>query len=220
MKTKTRDPRKVVTGRARSTYMQTNDLRQRGENIKEDTPKTATTAILIPKKDKAKVKAIKKAIDAASRDKFGKIVVEMGDDGYPLMDGDKALRKGKKAGNEYADHYYLNARTFEKLPGLVDADNVPVDDPEERAEMCVSGYYFKFSLLFKGFEYSGKKVRCELLNMMFLEEGPRLDGAVAAEDEDWSSDDYDDDDHDDDDDDEDEDSSRTSRKRKRRRNRD
>lgn len=183
------DPCRVVTGKARSTYMQVTKLEQRGDEITPETPKTASVCILIPKRDKATVRKLRKAIEAASKKKFGKVVVKEGRDGYPLHDGDEALEAGDKTGKEYEKHYYVNARTYEKLPGLVDADGDLIEDPEERADICVSGYYFKFSLTFKGYERSGKKVRCELNNIMFVEEGERLDGGVSADQESWGDED-------------------------------
>ena len=223
---------RVVTGPCRSTHMYVNRLENRSD--KPDAPKTCKSGVLIPKKDKKTISAIRKAIDAASKAKFGKVIVREGRDGYPLRDIDDERKHGDlpdSLGDAPDNHYFLNSKSY-KIPGLVDRDGMKIEDPEEREELCVSGYHYNFSLNFKGFDQEGNRgVRVELCNMRFLKEDERFDGGVKAEDEDWGDaeddqidfDDDDeprsrrrvsrDDDYDDEDDDDEPRSRRSARKR-------
>lgn len=189
-----------------------------GKTTTEDY-KTCGCRVLIPKKDRALEKRIRAAIKAACIKKFGKMIVREGRDGYPLLDGDEALNddlEGKK-GPEFKKHFYINCKSFNRLPGLVDADGDVVEDPEEKADLCVSGWYYKFSLTFKGSDKGTNRVRCEINNLMFVKEGERLDGGIAADAEDWGSmEDEDEDDFDGHDEDEDEDEDEVDTPRRRR----
>jgi len=176
------DAIKVITEKCRSSYMFVNKLEEDDNNIKK-----CKTAILIPKKNKKTIKAIQKAIEAASQKKFGKKAVKNSSKwSYPLRDGDAELESGElevENPRDYEDHYFLSATAY-KIPQLVDRTNTKVEDFEEREEMCVSGNHFKFSITFKGFEVDGNKgVRALLNNIMFWEEGERLDGGKNAEDD-------------------------------------
>lgn len=194
----TKDPCRVVIP-GRGLYMpqvlRLEDPKDEDGKVVTRDYKTAGCRILVSKRDKETVRKIKNAIVAASKKKFGKMIVREGRPGYPLLDGDEALADdmdGKK-GDEFKRHYYLNCKSFNKLPGLVDADGELVEDHEEKAHLCVSGYYFKFSITFKGSDTKTNRVRCELNNIMFVKEGQRLDGGVAADAEDWgttNADDY------------------------------
>ncbi|MCH8821309.1 DUF2815 family protein [Patescibacteria group bacterium] len=204
------NPAKVITGKCRSTFMFTEELRP--DEKYPDRAHRCSTGILISKKDKNTIKAIEKAIKAAAIKKFGAdIKVKSRKFDYPLHDGDEALEDGDRDGEEYKNHYYLNAKAY-KIPGLVDTDaqKVPFD---EREEYINSGNYYYFSIVFKGFDVDGNKgVRVEINNMMFIKEGESLDGRASAED-DFSS--YGGGDDDDEDDEEEKTSRRSKRKGKR-----
>lgn len=181
---------KVVTKKARSSYMYVNKLEQRGKKITPDTAKTCRTTILIPNSDKATLNAIHAAIEAASNKSFSKVIVKPGKDGYPLRNANEEIDDetlDEELHEIYRDHHFFSATSY-KIPGLVDKEGSRIDDPDEREEVCVSGNYFNFSVTFKGYDNESRGVRAILNNMRFLEEGERLDGGVSAENEDWDSD--------------------------------
>lgn len=191
---------RVITGKARSTFMFCGKLEQRGKKITENTPRTVKTCILIPKKDKRTYKKIIAAMKAALKKKnlperYAKVSKNVGKDGCCLRDVDYEREEGTlpaSMADAPANHYFLNATGY-KLPGLIDEDGDPVDvsDTEQRDEMLVSGYYFKFSITFKGYSNDQDGVSAELNNLLFKGEGERLDGGVKAEDEEWGDDDDD-----------------------------
>ena len=198
------NPCRVVVKNVRSSYMRCVEL-----YIPEKSDiKVCTTGILISKKDKATIKQIRAAIEAAQMKKFNKTFSPKSNKyNYPLRDGDAELKEGDKEGEEYKGQYFIATAKCYKVPQLVDRSKTRVEDPEEREEILVSGNYFHMSLTFKGFkgdENSG--VRCELNNLMFAKEGDRLDGGKSAEqdfediDAEASDDEEDSDDWDDEDD--------------------
>jgi len=188
-----KNPQKVMTGVVRSSFMFVNKLEEDDKgNMK------CGSMFIIPKKDKKTVGKCEKAIDAASQKKFGKKAVKNSRNwSYPLRDGDKEAKDGSLP--ESVDPktvkgcYFINTNAY-KLPGLVDEDNEVVEDFEDREKMLMSGFYFKVSITFKGFDNESKGVRVEINNLMFIKEGERLDGGVAADSEDWGDDDNDPDD--------------------------
>lgn len=176
--TKGKTDTRVKTGVCRSSYMFCNRL-----ETDEHGNKKCRTAILIPKKDTKTVKAIEAAIKAAATEKFGNdINVKSRKFKYPLRDGDAELADGDITGDHMKDHYFINATGY-KLPGVVDEDLNPIDDPEELEDILVSGYYFRFSITMKAFDNESRGVRAVLNNIMFVKEGDRLDGGVSAEDD-------------------------------------
>ncbi len=179
-----KDPTRVVTGVCRSSFMFVNQL-----EADDNGNKKCRTQIIIKKSDKATIAKLDKAINAASMKKFGKKAAKNSRSfGYPLRDADKEIKDGTFEPADpkvYKNCYFMNTTAY-KLPGLVDQDNELIEDPDERAEMAVSGFYFRFSVTMKGYDKDGNKgVRAELNNMMFIKEGERLDGGVAADSEDW-----------------------------------
>ena len=173
-----KDPSRVVVLKVRSSYMRCVELYE-----DDNENKICTTGVLISKKDKTGIKAIRVAIDAAAKKKFNKTFKpDSRKYSYPLRDGDVELEEGDKEGEEYKGHYFIATAKCYKVPQLVDQSKTRVEDQEEREEMLVSGNYFNMSLTFKGFE--GKEnsgVRCQLNNLMFAGEGERLDGGKSAE---------------------------------------
>ena len=205
-----KDPCKVITGKSRSTMMFINSLSDADKNGADQTPQ-CSTGILIPKKDKKTIGDIKKAIDAACRKKgiknIGKTTKKFW---YPLIDSEQAIADGEFEPDDpsiYKGMYFLRAKAY-SLPGLVDANNELIEDIDDRKDMCVSGYYFRFSITFKGFDNESTGAWCQLNNVMFLEEGERLDGGARADKDFEEYSEYDDE-YDDEDDDEDDDDSRS-----------
>ena len=175
---------KVVTSVVRSSHMYLNKLEEDDKGTKK-----CRSQFIIPKKDKRTIAKIEKAIEAASQKKFGKKALKNSKAfGYPLRDGDKEAKEGSLPESmnpkDVKGCYFVNSSAF-KLPQLVDADNEKVEDIEDREAMLLSGFYFKVSLTFKGYDNESKGVRAELNNVMFVKEGDRLDGGMDAENEDW-----------------------------------
>jgi len=193
MSTIKKNPYKVLTGVVRSSFMFLNSLEPDDKGNKK-----CKSMFIIPKKDKTTITKMEKAIDAASQKKFGsKAKRNSRAFGYPLRDGDKEIKDGTLPDSidpkTVKGCYFVNTNAY-KLPGLVDADNEVIDDKDEREDMLVPGYYFKVSITFKGYDTDSKGVRAELNNVMFIKEGERLDGGVAADSEDWEGDGADQDD--------------------------
>lgn len=182
------NPAKIVTGVVRASFMRCTKLEEDDKGNKK-----CGSMFIIPKKDKRTIAKAEKAIEAASQKKFGKKAVKNSRNwSYPLRDGDKEAKDGSLPESvdpkTVKNCYFINTNAY-KLPGLVDEDNEVVEDFEDREKMLMSGYYFKVSVTFKGFDNESKGVRVEINNLMFVKEGERLDGGVAADSEDWGDDD-------------------------------
>ena len=182
------DPKKVITGICRSTFMRV--LALTGTKMDPD-KKQCGTAIIIDKSDKKTVKAIKKAITAACHEKFGSDFDAFKSKKLknPLKDGDELLEDpDNKIGREIEGAYLINAKSF-NLPQVVNKYANPITDRDELQEICVSGYYFRFSLYFKASEFEldeGGKIKCVncyLNNLMFVKEGEALSGGSSAKDD-------------------------------------
>jgi len=192
---------RVITGKARSSYMRVLKLEE-----DDNGNKICSTSIFIPKKDKKTVRAIKDAINAAARKKLGSDVDIFKSKKLrnPLHDGDELIEDPESSiGKEAKGCYVMTAKAY-KIPQVVNRQNERITDFDELEEICVSGFYFYFSLTLKGFDVEtpqgrARGVRCLLNNLMFIGEGERLDGGKSAEDDfaDFAIDDDDDDDDDD-----------------------
>lgn len=161
---------KVVTGKVRFSYLHVFEPFA----VDEGQEKKYSVSLIIPKKDKATLAKIEKAIDAAKeagKAKFGgKIPAALK---LPLRDGD-IERPDDEA---YEDSFFLNANARTK-PGLVDKALNPIMDQEE----LYSGCYGRASITFYAFNTSGNKgIACGLNNLMKLEEGENLGGRQSAE---------------------------------------
>lgn len=92
----------------------------------------------------------------------------------PLRDGDE-----ERDNAEYENTFFLNGGNKNK-PGIVDRNVQPIQSEEE----FYSGCYARASLSFYGYDVKGNKgVGTGLNNLMFWEDGERLDGSVKAEDD-------------------------------------
>lgn len=92
----------------------------------------------------------------------------------PMRDGDE-----ERDGKEYEKAIFLNAGSKNK-PGIVDRALNPIMDKDE----FYSGCYARASLTFYPYDTSGNKgVGTGLNNLLFWDDGDRLDGSVKAEDD-------------------------------------
>jgi len=195
-KKKSAIPTKVIIGPCRGSYMFLNELTYDKEDEKKEGPKKCNATIIVRKKDKKLVKKIKIAIKKAAKLKHGENVkVKSKNFKYPLRNADKEMEEGDiPFSKDLVGCYFIKTSAY-KLPGLVDQFNTPIEDREDREQLLVSGFYYIWSVTFKGFNKKSNGVRAELNNLMFKKEGPRLDGGMAAEDEfgDFAEDDEDED---------------------------
>lgn len=107
-------------------------------------------AILIPKSDKATVKAIQAAIDAAAeRDKGkwdGKIPKNLRS---PLRDGDE--ERDLDENPEYEGMYFMNVKS-NRRPGVVNRKMEPLDE-----EDVYAGMYVRVAIDAFGYNFNGNK---------------------------------------------------------------
>ncbi len=163
------DSTKVVTGKVRFSYCHIFTPKA----LDDGDPKYSVS-ILISKKDKKTLDAIKKAIVAAKTEgknsRFGgKIPVNLK---LPLRDGDV----DKPEDPAYAGCMFVNA-TSKRRPGIIDAEMNDIIDPED----VVSGDYGRVSINFYPFAVTGNKgVAAGLNNVQFLEKGEPLSGGTSA----------------------------------------
>ena len=165
---------KVVTGKVRLSYANLFEARssEEGQEAKY------SVSLLIPKKDKATVEAIQKAIAEVIRtEKDAKFGGKEKGLKLPLRDGDT-----ERDGEEYAGHWFLNASSKTK-PLILDEDKNPVLDARE----VYSGCFARASINLYGFNAKGNKgVGAGLNAIQKLEDGEPLGStyteATALED--------------------------------------
>jgi hypothetical protein len=170
METKTDQPTRVITGVVRLSYAHLFSPKA----VDDGDEKKYSTAILIPKTDKATIKAILAAQDAAAQagktSTFGgKIPANLK---LPLRDGDE-----EKADDEaYAGHYFLNC-SCKRKPGIVDRAKKEITDEDE----VYSGCYARVSLNFFAFKTKGNVgVGAGLNNVMKWADGEAFSGVKSA----------------------------------------
>ncbi len=162
-----------------------------------------SVSVIIPKSDKAMIKKINTAINAAKKEGIaskwnGKLP--------PASKLDLCLRDGdeeKPDDEAYADSMYLNAKSASKC-GLVNSRKEEIIDAEE----FKSGDYGRLTVNFYPYSVSGSKgVAAGLDNIQKLQDGEALGGSRKSafddfdDDEDYDGDGLGGDDDDDDDDD-------------------
>ena len=176
---------KVITNKVRFSYV--NIFRSRA--FREGQDAKYSICLLIPKKDKATLAKIKKAIDDAIEEGIssrwgGKRPKTLH---LPLRDGDE--ERADEA-PEYEGMYFLNANSNQK-PGIVDKDLNEILDPDE----VYSGCWGRASINFYAFNTNGNKgVGVGLNNIQKLKDGERLGGARASAESDFGDDFEDDED--------------------------
>ena len=176
MSTSNTNPRKVVTGVVRFSYLHI----WKPSTINEgDTPKYSAT-LIIPKSDKATVDAINHVIQLAKEEgksKWGgKIPAKMDS---PLRDGDEE-RPDDPA---YANAYFINPKSTTQ-PGIVDAKAQPIMDQDE----IYSGAYGRASITAYPYDAKGNKgVAFYLNNIMKVKDGEPLGGAKSKPEDDFAA---------------------------------
>ena len=162
---------KVITGKVRFSYV--NIFKSRAFQAGQDAK--YSVCLLIPKEDKATIKKIKAAIDAAVQDGIsskwgGKKPANLK---QPLRDGD-AERADEAP--EYEGMYFLNCNSTQK-PGIVDKDLNEILDPDE----VYSGCWGRASINFFPFNTNGNRgVACGLGNIQKVRDGEPLGGRTNA----------------------------------------
>lgn len=166
---------KVVTGKVRLSYCHVFEP-QAAEG--SETPKYSTV-LMIPKSDKATMKKLRAAEQAAAEagknSKFGgKIPSNLKS---IIHDGDEEADLDKNP--EYENHWYMSVSSKTR-PGVVDRDLNPILDSTD----VYSGCYVRASINAYAYEYKGKKgVSFGLNHIQKLADGDFLGGRSRAEDD-------------------------------------
>jgi hypothetical protein len=163
---------KLVTGKVRLSYVNIFTPTAMNES---QAPKYSL-CILIPKSDKDTINKINAAIEEVK--KIG-AALWGGTAPFnlktPLRDGDLERPNYE----EYAGHYFINARTTRK-PGIFDINRNEIADPTE----VYSGCYGRVSLDFYAYNRAGNKgVGVGLNSVMKLEDGEPLGGVRRSADD-------------------------------------
>ena len=139
-----------------------------------------SVSLIIPKNDKATLDKINKAMRAAYDEGQntlkgnGKTVPSFESLDLPLRDGDA---KGDPA---YENAFYLNAKNYQRAPGIVDVNKQPILDHAE----VYSGVYGRACISFYCYNKSGNKgIGVSLLHLQKGRDGEPLGGVTRAEDE-------------------------------------
>lgn len=179
---------KVVTGKVRLSYVH---LFEPWSNDPDQTPKYSTV-LLIPKSDKATIKKLRAAqqaaLEAGKDSRFGGKLPKNWKD--TIHDGDEEADLDNNP--EYEGHLYMTVSSKTK-PGIVDRDVDPILDSTE----VYSGCYARVSINAFPYSTSGNKgVSFGLNHVQKLADGDFLGGRSRAEDDfdSVSGDDEDDDD--------------------------
>jgi len=169
--TTTTQPTMITTNLVRFSYLKV----FKAESIEGSDPKFST-AILIPKSDKAGVLKIQNAIKAAiEAGKTTKFAGKTGGLKLPLRDGDTE----KPDDTTYAGMYFLNASAKTK-PGIVDKDVQEILDPTA----VKSGDWGKVNLTFYAFNTNGNKgIAAGLNHLQKIKDGEALGGPRVSADE-------------------------------------
>lgn len=169
--TKAPNPYKVVTGKARLSYVQVFQLNDDGKY---------SLAVLIPKTDTATVAKINAVIEKLKLDPKaqqtwgGKFLANYKS---PLRDGD--TERDTDASPEYKGHWFLNASTKSK-PDVVDQNVQPILSQDE----LYSGCYGRVSINFYAFnQEGGKGIAAGLNNVQKMADGERLGGRSSADED-------------------------------------
>jgi hypothetical protein len=162
---------KVITGKVRLSYVNVFEVNDKGKY---------STAILIPKSDKATIDKIKAAVDAVKAEPKssqiwgGKFLASFK---TPLRDGDTDRDVEKNP--EYKGCYFVNCNSGQK-PGVVDAQLNPIMDKSE----VYSGCFARVSINFYAYSVDGNKgIAAGLNNVQKLADGDSLSGRARAEDD-------------------------------------
>jgi hypothetical protein len=167
---------RVITGKVRFSYAHV------WEPYEVAAGQTAkySVCLLIPKTDKATVKKINDAVDAAIEAGKTKLAGKNGTVNkkalkMPLRDGDEE----RSDDDAYKGMYFINANST-TAPGVVDLQLNPIIDKTE----FYSGCYGRASVNFYAFNTNGNKgVACGLNNLQKLADGEPFANIAKAEDD-------------------------------------
>lgn len=159
------------------------------------------TMILIPKSDKATMKALKACVEAAKEmgitSKWGgKLPSKLK---LPLKDGDVLKEEREEEGKSaegFAGHYYFNCSSKTK-PGVVDKNGKDITDPAD----IYSGCWVRASVVFLPYHFTEKNqkgVTVILNNIMKVEDDDHLGGGRSSATADFGLNAFDADDDDED----------------------
>ena len=176
---------KIVFGPCRLSYVHVFEKYSPKDGMGE--PKYMVT-ILIPKSEKATIRAINEAIENCRRkgitSKWGGSAPKKL--ALPLQDGDE---KEKDPDGAFADCYYINAKS-DTRPGVIDRNRAPLIDEED----FYSGVWSDVSVTFFPYMVSGKcGIGCALNNLLKFKDDDRFGGKASAESDFEGYDDDDDD---------------------------
>lgn len=176
----------MKTPAALITYCFVHEARPQDPND-SDSPKAFSCRLLFDKKkQKSELLKLKNQVQHFAKEKHGPGKVKL-----PFRDGDAELESGDQTEKIYEGKVFFNSKSPRK-PGVVGPDNQPLEDPQEE---LYSGCVVKASV--RPFAWKdnrgGKGVSLGLVNIKKLKDGPRLDGAISAED-DFEDDEFDDED--------------------------
>lgn len=157
---------KVITGKVRFSYAHV----FKPKAVSEGEQEKYSVSILIPKKDKATLKRVEAAIEAAYLEGKAKYKLPKGCK-QPLRDGDEE-RPDDEA---YEGMMFMNASSNSK-PGVVDKDQDPIIEQDE----FYSGCWGRASVNFYPYNNVSKGVACGLNNLQKLDDGDRLSGGSTA----------------------------------------
>lgn len=181
---------KLVTGKARLSYAKVWEA-----EVDDFGNLWYSTAILIPKEDKAtlaKYKTIIETLKEQAKAKYGgKLPKEFH---TPLRDGDE---EADEKGEAYVGHYFFNAKSKNK-PGIAKPIGKGADSKTKFQEITdttevYSGCYAKVSVNFYLFDTKGNKgIAAGLNNIVKVQDGDFL-GGRARLDDDFADEEFDDD---------------------------
>lgn len=181
---------KLVTGKARLSYAKV------WEAEEDDYGNLwFSTAILIPKDDKATLAKYKAIIDVLKEQAKAKYNGKLPKDFHtPLRDGDE---EAEEKGEAYEGHYFFNAKSKNK-PGIAKPVGKDANGKTKFAEITdttevYSGCYAKVSVNFYLFDTKGNKgIAAGLNNIVKVQDGDFLGGRSSVND-DFADEDFDDD---------------------------
>lgn len=160
----------------------------------EDGKKKYSVQVMLPKGDKESVKAVKRAISAATelgKGKWGGKIPIAAKLKLPLRDGDEEFPDN----DAYKGMWFFNA-TSSRKPGVVRKVGDDFEPITEEDDLFFSGVYGRVFLNFFAFAGKSKGVAAGLNHIQYTKTGERLSGGMSAEDafdDDWEGDDDDED---------------------------
>jgi hypothetical protein len=173
MAEKERPKNQVITGVVRLSFARIWEPHA----MREDQEKKYSASLIIPKSDKATLRDINAAIEAAKelgKAKWGGKIPKLLK--LPLRDGD-----AEREDEAYANSYFVNANAKTK-PGIVDKNVKPILDSTE----VYSGCYVKASITFYPFDAKQggtNGIACGLNHIMKIKDGEPLGGRSKVEDD-------------------------------------